>query len=96
MTFSFHPEAEVELFAAIDYYEECEAGLGCDFSVEVCSAIKNVLDYPNAWPFIEGDIRRCLTNRFTYGILYSIEEDDIFILAVMHLHRSPNYWKHRH
>jgi len=43
----------------------------------------------------DGDIRRCLTNRFPYGILYSIESDRIFILAVMHLHRDPDYWKHR-
>ena len=95
MTFSFHPEADTELFEAIDYYEECEAGLGCDFSIEAYSAIKNILDYPNAWPVLEDDIRRCLINRFPFGILYSIEEDDIFILAVMHLHRAPDYWKHR-
>ena len=95
MNFSFHPEADTELFAAIDYYEECETGLGCDFSIELYSSIKNILDYPDAWPVLEGDIRRCLVNRFPYGILYSVEEDNIFILAIMHLHRSPNYWKHR-
>ena len=96
MTFSFHPEADTELFEAINYYEECEAGLGRDFSLEVYSAIKNILDYTGAWPVLEDDIRRCLTNRFPFGILYTIEEDHIFILAVMHLHRSPDYWKHRH
>ena len=26
---------------------------------------------------------------------YAIESDTIFILAVMHLHRSPAYWMHR-
>ena len=29
------------------------------------------------------------------GVLYSIEDDGIFILAVMHLRRDPDYWKHR-
>jgi len=28
MTWSFHPEAEAEFHDAIDYYEECESGLG--------------------------------------------------------------------
>jgi len=34
MTFSFHPEADAEFFKAINHYEECEGGLGYDFSIE--------------------------------------------------------------
>lgn len=41
MTFSFHPEAETEFRGAIEYYEECEAGLGCDFSLEVFAGIES-------------------------------------------------------
>lgn len=39
MTFSFHPEAEDEFNAAIDYYEDCEPGLEHDFAIEVFSAV---------------------------------------------------------
>ena len=92
MTYSFHPKAEIEFYESINYYEECEKGLGYDFSVEVYSAIQKILDYPLVWPILSGDIRRCFTNRFPYGVLYSIESDEIFILAVMHLHRDPDYW----
>jgi hypothetical protein len=95
MIFDFHPEAETEFLEAIAYYEECEPELGEDFSLEVYSSIQNVLSYPLAWPVLEDDIRRCLTNRFPYGVLYSIESDRVYILAVMHLHRHPDYWKHR-
>lgn len=95
MTFAFHPNAEAEFFAAIDSYEQSEAGLGFDFSIEVFSTIQNVVDYPSAWPVLEGDVRRCLINRFPYGVLYSIEGEEVFILAVMHLHRDPDYWKDR-
>jgi toxin ParE1/3/4 len=95
MTFAFHPEAEEEFVQAIQYYEDCEPGLGEDFSLEVFSSIQNVLSYPNAWPVIEEDVRRCLTSRFPYGVLYSVESDRLYILAVMHLHRHPDYWKHR-
>lgn len=96
MTFSFHPEAEEEFRAAIDYYEDREAGLGYDFSVEVFTAIQNIFAHPDAWPVIEDDIRRCLVNRFPYGVLYSIEQTGIFILAVMHHRRQPDYWKERY
>ena len=35
MNYSFHPEAEEEFNKAIDYYEEQQAELGLDFSLEV-------------------------------------------------------------
>ena len=41
------------------------------------------------------DIRRCLTNRFPYGIIYYEKDDEIIILAVMQLNRKPDYWKDR-
>ena len=66
MTFSFHPEAEEEFKAAIDYYEDREVGLGYDFSAEAFTTIQNIVNYPDAWPVVEDDIRRCLLNRFPY------------------------------
>ena len=95
MKFDFHPEAETEFLDAIAYYESCAPGLGEDFSLEVYSTIKNILSYSYAWPIVEDDIRRCLTSRFPYGVLYNIESDRVYILAVMHLHRHPDYWKSR-
>jgi hypothetical protein len=95
MTFSFHPEAEEEFYAGIDYYEDCEVGLGFDFSVEIFTAVNNIINYPEAWPIVEDDIRRCLINRFPFGVLYSLEQTSVLILAVMHQRRQPDYWKNR-
>jgi hypothetical protein len=95
MTLLFHPEVEEEFLAAIDYYETCQHGLGEDFYFEVHTAIQRIIDFPEAWPVLDGDVRRCLTHRFPFGILYSVDKQDIFILAVMHLRRDPDYWKHR-
>lgn len=95
MNFYFHPEAEAEFLEAISYYEDCEPGLGEEFSLEVYSTVQNILLYPSAWLILEGNVRRCLVNRFPFGVLYSIEGDRIYILAIMHLHRYPDYWKNR-
>ena len=95
MNFSFHPEAEKEFLGAIDYYERRSKNLGFEFAVEIYTTIGLITALPNAWPLLEGDVRRCQTKRFPYGVLYSQEEDGILILAVMHLHRDPDYWKHR-
>ncbi len=95
MKFVFHPDARNEFIHAIEYYETCEPFLGYDFSLEVRSTIQNFCDFPDAWPILDEPIRRCLTRRFPNGVLYSIESDQVLILAVMPLHRHPDYWKNR-
>ena len=95
MNYSFHPDAELEFVQAIDYYEECLRGLGNDFAIEVHDTVKRIITNPQAWQVLEGNIRRSLVNRFPYGILYVYENNEILILAVMHLHRSPDYLKER-
>ena len=95
MTFSFHPEANKELWNALEYYETCERCLGEEFYLEVQTTIDRILSFPQTWPVLEAEVRRCLVHRFPYGVLYSVEPDGVFILAVMHLRRDPDYWKHR-
>lgn len=95
MNYEFHPEAEAELDAAVAYYESCREGLGIDFIHEIHYTIHNIVDYPFAWPIIHLDVRRCLANRFPYAILYGVHADHVQILAIMSLHRAPDYWKHR-
>ena len=34
-------------------------------------------------------------DRFSLAALYSESDERLFILAVMHLRREPNYWTHR-
>jgi len=95
MKVEFHPEAAEEFLQAVDWYEEVEPGLGHDFALEVHSAIRAIASFPTAWPALDGDIRRCLTNRFPYGLLFSAEKNRVSVLAEMHLHRIPGYWKDR-
>ena len=95
MKYSFHEAAEREFFSAIEYYEECQPDLGLRFSEEVYATIERICKYPNAWTPIDTKTKRCLTNKFPYGILYRITEKNIRIMAVMHLHRKPDYWTDR-
>lgn len=95
MKIIFHPEADQEFLEAIDYYETQQPGLGEDYYAEIMATSARILKSPEAWPVLEGDIRRCLSHRFPYGILYSIEDEMIYILTVMHLRRQPGYWKRR-
>jgi hypothetical protein len=95
LIYSFHLDAEKELNDAIDYYNECQNGLGLEFAKEVYSIIQNIISFPKAWSSLSRHTRRCLTNRFPYGIIYQVTADEIFIIAVMQLNREPDYWKKR-
>ncbi len=95
MNFTFHPLAKVELNKAVDYYEEQQVGLGLEFAEEVYSTIERICRFPKAWTPLSKKVRRALTNRFPYGVIYQLHGNSIIIVAIAHLNRKPAYWKTR-
>jgi len=95
MKYSFHPLARKELNEAIEYYNKCQDRLGIEFAIEVYKAIQIILQFPQAWSPLSKNTRRCITNRFPYGIIYQAEKDEIYIIAVMQLNKEPRYWHER-
>lgn len=87
--------AEAELHEAIAYYNEQRPGLGFEFAAEVRTALTRIMDFPDAWPKFSLRSRRCMLNRFPFGILYHQSNEEILVLAVMHLKRSPQKWQDR-
>lgn len=95
MRYEFHPEARAEYLDAAAYYEERQIGLGVRFTIEIEDVIQRIAGAPHRWQKVEGEIHRCLAHRFPYGVLYSIEKDYVFVLAIMHHSRKPGYWRRR-
>jgi toxin ParE2 len=87
--------AEIELDEAIRWYEAQAPRLGDAFLVEVLSAAKRIALYPEAWQLLDEGMRRCRLSRFPYGLIYTIEDANVLVLAVAHLHREPDYWRDR-
>jgi len=95
MSFSFHPEAERELDEAVAYYEQSQSGLGIEFAEEVYATILRIIQYPNAWTKLSSNTRRCLMNRFPYGVVCQAKSDTVRVIAVANLNRRPGYWSGR-
>ena len=95
MKYFFHTAAEVELSAAVDFYELQQPSLGRHLSEEIQTAIQQICAPPLAWEKLDSKTHRFLTNQFPYGILYRVKEDHIRIIASMHLRRKPEYWHNR-
>lgn len=84
MRYVFHPDALNEYAEAVQFYTESRIELAQAFINAVEDAIFRIVESPTRWRVIDEDIRRCLTRKFPYGILYTIEPDFILIVAVMH------------
>ncbi len=87
--------AEEEMIAACRYYEHQSVGLGTEFLTEVERTIAAISAHPNAALKVKGEMRRRLLKRFPFGMLYVATDDEIVIVAIMHLRRRPGYWEDR-
>ena len=93
MTARFLEIAEIEL--DLHWHAAQAPGLGSAFLIEVLSAMDRIARFPDAWHPLGEGVRRCRLSRFPYGLIYTIYNGDILVLAVAHLHRRPDYWRDR-
>jgi toxin ParE1/3/4 len=96
MKYKILTPAAVEIEEAVSYYESLDPGLGTGLLDEFEKSITIILNFPLAWPII-GDYeeRRCLLERFPFGIIYKVIDNEIVIGAFMNLSKKPFYWKDR-
>jgi len=85
-------KAKGEMREAAFFYEYHRKGLGQDFLDEVETAFDQIKLHPEMWRVMKGKFRRYLTHRFPYAIIYALETDIIYVAAIMHTKRKPDYW----
>jgi toxin ParE2 len=95
VTVRFLAEAEAELDEAVEYYNAQVSGLGTEFAREVRDGLTRIAEFPRNWQQLRHHIRRYRLRRFPYGLVYAEFESEIVVVAVMHLHRKPEYWRKR-
>ena len=94
-TREFHLAAREEFLAAVDRYEQLRPGLGAAFLAAVQSAAQHALEWPDTGGPVGPEQRRMFVRRFLYYLLYAIEGDRLYIVAVGHFRRHPRYWVDR-
>jgi plasmid stabilization system protein ParE len=89
------PEAQVDFEAAAFWYEDQRPGLGELFSAEVSDLIQRIAESPLRFPAVLPSVRRGLLHGFPYAVYFTVEEQEVVILAVLHQRRDPAVWKRR-
>jgi plasmid stabilization system protein ParE len=66
-----------------------------EFLDELRVAYGRIADGPLKYRDLRSGIRRALLRRFPYAVYFSVEEEVVVILAVLHAHRDPAEWQSR-
>ena len=88
-------EAEIELWEAVAYYEERCPGLGLDFARDAKTAVEVIEEHPFRYAQREDGTRRVLLTRFPFLIVYTVEREQLWIIAFAHCKRRHGCWKQR-
>jgi len=90
-----HPDAIAEANEARRWYYDQNPSAADKFDLEIEIAITTLLDSPERWPRILGGHRRIRLRRFPFMIVYYVRGNDVFVIAIAHMHRRPGYWMDR-
>ena len=58
-------------------------------------AIEQIRGDPERFREVEPGIRSCRVPKFPYSILYGRDDQGLFVLALKHDRRDPDYWRYR-
>lgn len=90
------PAAEAEVEEAFDYYAERSRRAAEGFRARLLEAEDRIAENGEALPvFDERGNRRCLLERYPFGVLYELTDEHAIIIVVMHTSRRPGYYKGR-
>ena len=92
MQVEFIEPASIELDDAIEYYNLQFDGQEDKLFAEVTDTIDLIIRFPEHWSRNTEHTRKAVLRKFPYNLIYSIQKDKIFILAVAHQNRKPEYW----
>ena len=96
MTLRWVKPARLEVDEAVEWYEFQSAGLGGKLLAEIDAAIALIERFPKAWHKLSKRTRSHRLNRFPYSLIYTeVSEGDIAVIAFVHQHRRPGYWRDR-
>ena len=87
--------ARRDLRRAVSHYDAESPGLGDELINEVDHCVEQISHFPDSGsPYLAGT-RRILTRRFPYSVVYQQRDQQIFVVAVAHQRRRPDFWLHR-
>ncbi len=90
-----HPDADAEAIAAASWIKANDPKEGTLFIEALKDALERATCQPEVYRCFQGDLRKVRVGKFSYAVIFRVKADETQVLAVMHLHRRPGYWRKR-
>lgn len=89
------PEAEAELKTSERWYAQRSPTAAAAFLAEFNAALARIAESPETWPRYRRGTRHFVLRRFPFSVVYRIEDEVVYVVAVAHAKRRPEYWRRR-
>lgn len=86
----FLRKAQSDVRVAVRWLEEQQLGLGERFSIAVRGQAKSLTELPSRHPIIKVDVRQVRVRGFSYALYYRIRNENVVVIAVLHVRRAPS------
>jgi toxin ParE1/3/4 len=82
--------AQNDYLEAVIYYEERQPGLAKEFEDEAAKIFARITNNPEHFGKATPTVRKARMPRFEHGIYFTVEKDEIGVLAIYHPSRNPD------
>ena len=87
------PEAELDIVESAKWYEQQRSELGYRLLEAVDEKISLIEKNPLLYQKRYKNMRFALLKRFPFAIHFIVQDNNIYVLAVLSTHRNPQSWK---
>lgn len=87
--------ADQDYLQALEFYEARQPGLGQEFDAELLSLFERIKQNPELFQKETAIVRKARMPRFKYRIYFTIEGDEIGVVAIYHPSRNPETLRRR-
>lgn len=91
----YHPGARRDFDESFDWYVARSANAAVRFSAAIDTTLETIAANPERFPLLDSTHRQCTVKRFPFRIIYRIIPSGLFIVAIAHGKRRPDYWSDR-
>jgi plasmid stabilization system protein ParE len=91
----FTQAARAESIEAQDWYEAKASGLGRRFRAEIENVVERMAANPRQFAVVFKTLRRPRAHKFPYSLFFSIEANELLVVACFHGNRDPKHWQGR-
>ena len=94
MTVVILEDAAEDLESGAQFYESCATGVGDYFVDSILSDLDSLILFAGIHLIYFG-FHRMLSKRFPFGIYYEMEDDVVYVYAILDLRRDPLWIRER-